>query len=205
MADKIKYYQPQAQKFNKAPPTHGIPQDSSRQDGPETSQIDSVSHSSNMVADYFPAAMGNSGIIQQPFDRAIIMPSDPMSDHFQTSTEHSQALVVRPSSFVPKPTQPSRRGKKRTPGLRGEIVEIPNELRDRAVAEMRAKRARYEGNEPVEEPQEVKVEVDPYGPHVERRGRYACDQCFYRKTKVAFLSPRLLSIVLSQNRWKTSQ
>ena len=192
MADKIKYYQPQAQKFNRAPPNNGMAQTTSGQDGPDTSPIQSVSHSANTVADYFPPGIGgHSGAIPQPYDRAIIMPSDPMSDHFQTTTEHSQALIMRAPSSVAKPTQPSRRGKKRTPGIRGEIIEIPNELRDRAVAEMRAKRARYEGNEPAEDPQEVKVEVDPYGPHVERRGRYACDQCFYRKTKVSFPSSEL--------------
>ena len=183
--DKIKYYQPQAQKFNKSPPNHIMPQNGSTQDLPETSPTESVSLSANSAADYLPAGVaGSSAVITQPFDRAIIMPSDPMSDHYQTATEHPQALVVPRLSPEAKPPQPSRRGKRRVAGIRGELIEIPNELRDRALAEMRSKRVRYEGNEPIEDA-EVKVEGDQYGPHVERRGRYACDQCFYRKTKVS--------------------
>ena len=197
MADKIKYYQPQAQKFNKAPPNHGMPQNASGQDVPQASPIPYVSHSSSAVANYFPQVIGgSSGGIGQSFDRAIIMPSDPMSEDYQTATEHSQALVVRGPSSVAKPSQPSRRGKKRVAGIRGELVEIPNELRDKALAEMRAKRARHEGNEPVDDPEEVKVESESYGPYVERRGRYACDQCFYRKTKVSSLKSTAKGIVL---------
>src|SRR5271156_1132862 len=138
MADKIKYYQPQAQKFNKAPPNHGMPQNALVQDVPQPSPIEYLSHPSNAVANYFPPAIGgSSGSIGQSFDRAIIMPSDPMSEHYQTATENSQALIVHGPSSVSKPTQPSRRGKKRVPGIRGELVEIPNELRDKALADMR--------------------------------------------------------------------
>jgi hypothetical protein len=197
MADKIKYYQPQAQKFNKAPPNQGMPQNAPGQDVPQQSPIAYASHSSNAVANYFPQVIGgSSGGIGQSFDRAIIMPSDPMSENYQTATEHSQTLVVRGPTSVAKPTQPSRRGKKRVPGIRGELVEIPNELRDKALAEMRAKRARHEGNEPVDDPEEVKVESESYSPYVERRGRYACDQCFYRKTKVSSFKSIAKGIVL---------
>lgn len=74
---------------------------------------------------------------------------------------------------------PIRRGRGR-----GNIISIPNNLRETSLAETRRKRARRDEDE--DDMEEIKFEGEGIGApaSVNKRGKLSCDQCSLRKIKV---------------------
>ena len=171
----MKYYHPEAHSFDTVP-TNG---EVGNQSPVDLVALD-LSH---------PSALSSTN---SPRSNRTLRPkrTEQSSDHrgaFESPLEMTQDTPPSPPalgrgrSWENQPLT-IRRGRGRA-ATQGEIISIPNNIRDKSLAETRLKRARHDTDEPPDIAQEIKVE-DECTTSTNKRGKISCDQCYNRKTKV---------------------
>jgi hypothetical protein len=170
----MKYYHPEAHSFDTVPTNGEVGNQS-----PVDSVALDLSHPSTVSSTNSPRSnrtlrpkrteqrSDHGGVFENPVEMTQDTPPSPPA-------------VGRGRSWEDQPLTIGRgRGRAAT---QGEIISIPNNIRDKSLAETRLKRARYDTDEPPDITEEIKVE-DEYTTSA-KRGKISCDQCYNRKTKV---------------------
>jgi hypothetical protein len=191
----MKYYHPQAHSFDTVP-TNG--------EVGNQSPIDLVALDSS-----HPSAVSSTN---SPRSNRTLRPkrTEPSLDHvgaFENPPEMTQDTPRSPAVGRGRgwENQPSaiRRGRGRA-ATQGEIISIPDSIRDKSLAETRLKPARHDTDEPPDITEEIIAE-DEYTASPNKRGKFSCDQCYNCKTKVhrSLESSKLL--VLQEDRRQVSE
>src|SRR5271154_1222091 len=171
----MKYYHPEAHSFDTVP-TNG---EVGNQSPVDLVALD-LSHPSAVSTTNFPRSnrtlrpkkteqrSDHGGAFENPMEMIQDTPPSP------PAVGRGRGLENQPLTI--------RRGKGRA-ATQGEIISIPNNIRDKSLAETRLKRAPHDTDEPSDIAEEIKVE-DEYTTSANKRGKISCDQCYNRKTKV---------------------
>ena len=192
----MQYYNPEERSFETFP-SRGDPDGIPDSGGPPSgSALSAVPHSASTRSSHEFLSVDNTGqeTSKEPSKSStIVMPLDQMrnGDNLElmfADTHPRSPVVGRGRHLEERRMQPARRGKGRAV-TQGAVIPIANNIREKALAETRLKRARRDVSASLEDAEEMNFDNDSsrastISVHPNGRGIYSCDQCYYRKTKV---------------------
>lgn len=171
----IKYYHPQAHSFDSVP--------TNVENGTSSSRGGLLGQPPRDIL--HPPDMLSSTSFSRPYQnlrpkRTALVHEDILKPPSEMTQDPQSTSQVVGSGIVPG-SQPlsTRRGRRRA-AIQGDIISIPNELREKSLAETRLKRARRDDDEFPDHEEDVKLDDQ----RIAKRGKISCDQCNYRKIKV---------------------
>ena len=179
----MKYYQPQAHSFGPVP---------SNDEGENSSNMAPLGQS---ASDVLHRSLTVSSANNSQANRNLRPKRTAQHLDLEGASENPSAMTPEPNENPPAVgrgrilgphTLTARRGKGRA-ATHGDITPIPNIIREKSLAETRLKRARHDGDESLDEEEEINVGDQRTGvttASASKRGKFSCDQCFYRKIKV---------------------